>query len=86
MSVTIITVLDIQAETFLVPQFTHNKATAKRLFAQAVNEPGHDFNRHPESYSLYKIGEYNEETGLITPCDPEHLALAETVKAQSNEE
>lgn len=31
--------------------------------------PGDNYNEFPEDYSLWMVGEFNQSTGEITPCD-----------------
>lgn len=54
---------DAKTEAFLCPFFQPNDATAKRMFSDCVNDPAHQFSRHPEDYSLHFAGEFNDNTG-----------------------
>lgn len=50
------------------PFFVPTTAVAIRSFIQEVNRAGDDNQMHrtPEDYSLYHLGDYDEETGTIT--------------------
>ena len=41
-----------------------------------VNEPGHQFAKHPEDYSLYEIGLFDNSTALLEPFGPEMVITA----------
>lgn len=34
-----------------------------------------------EDFSLFKIGEYSKKTGVITPCNPEHIANLHDIRS-----
>ena len=65
---------DNKAEAYLPPFFLHNKNMAIRSFADCCQDEGHAFNRHPEDYSLWEIGEFDDQTGEIIYHTP-HKAL-----------
>ena len=62
----IYTVYDSKAETYTPPYFQHRDAMAIRIFADCCNDEGHTFGKHPEDYTLFHIGVYNDDTGTIT--------------------
>uniref|UniRef100_A0AAU8AXJ1 Nonstructural protein n=1 Tax=Dulem virus 121 TaxID=3145598 RepID=A0AAU8AXJ1_9VIRU len=56
-----------QRTSFMTPTFDYNDASAVRNFEHAVQQKESLFFSHPEDYSLYKIGDYDMDTGVITP-------------------
>ena len=62
----IFAVYDSKAETYTPPYFQHKEAMAIRSFADCCNDPGHTFGVHPEDYTLYNLGEYDDSLGTIT--------------------
>lgn len=70
------TVYDVKAELYLTPFFERNDATALRSFKQACTDPSHGFCRHAEDYTLFRIGEFNEETAKLTDTVLTPLARA----------
>ena len=48
-----------------------NDATAVRGFSFAVNNPEGLMNYSPADFELFKIGEFEVETGKIIPCVPQ---------------
>lgn len=58
---------------FGLPEISQNDATMKRTFAYRINNIGTEMAYAPNDYSLYKIGEYELDTGSLIPCMPEHI-------------
>ncbi len=56
-------IYDSVAAVFNKPFTEHNDESAKRSFTQAAAEQPHILD-----YSLYHIGEYDDHSGIITPC------------------
>lgn len=55
---------------FGTPFVDTNEYTAKRGFAMAVNNGGSSMMAFaPSDYDLYKVGTWNSENAVFTPCD-----------------
>lgn len=54
-----------ELEGFGSPIIASNKAKAMLIFNDEIQHPDSMLNKHPENYSLYALGQYNEETGEI---------------------
>lgn len=80
MKLEIFSVLDSKAELFIQPFFSPTIATGIRLFEGAVNNPQDaTFAQHADDYTLFNIGSFNQETGILTPPEnnfPINLGLA----------
>lgn len=63
---------------FMTPNFEVYDPAAVRGFAYAVNNPGL-MNFKPEDYSLWKIAEFDSETGVVTPVEPTLIVHATEV-------
>lgn len=63
MKTLVYTVYDQKVERYLQPFFMQTKGAALRAWMDAVRDPKTSFNKHPEDYTLFEIGEYDEETG-----------------------
>jgi hypothetical protein len=74
-TLTIYTVRDSKSDAYLQPFFLPNDAVAQRAITDCVNDPNHAFFNHPEDYTLFKLGEFNVQTGVITPLEPCNEAL-----------
>lgn len=64
-----------QRTTYMTPSVDYNDQSAVRNFEHAVLNKDSLFNSHAEDYSLYRIGEYDNQTGRITPEESPVLIL-----------
>lgn len=55
-------VRDTKAEAFLQPFFSNSVGNALRAFGDAAVDKNCPFNKHPEDYILYEVGEYDDST------------------------
>lgn len=73
------TVYDTAAHRFLSPFAAPTLEVAIRQFRSVVNQPGHQFNTFPEDYTLFHVGSFDPENGLLDPLDTPHsLGIAVT--------
>lgn len=56
---------------FMTPTVDQNDASAMRNFGHAVMQSQSLMNSHPKDYSLYKVGEFDSDTGEISGHIPE---------------
>ncbi len=61
----IFTFYDEKAEAYLPVFMMHAPAMARRTFSDMVNDLGHQFGKHPEDYTLYEIGEFDDAVGHL---------------------
>lgn len=66
MQIGIYAVYDTKARTYCRPFYSQNDDTAVRDFAMGANDPDCDLGRHPVDFSLFKLGTFQDVTGLIT--------------------
>jgi len=78
MRVEIFTVYDSAARRYLEPFFAETQEVAMRMFRQLVNKEGHQFAKFPEDYTLFHLGTFNQESGLIDSGTPHSLGVAIT--------
>lgn len=77
---------DVKAQTYIgdttaLLVFKHD-AVAMRTFTDLAMQKGSVFQSHPADYELHCIGEFDTETGSITPFVPMRVATAlEVVEA-----
>lgn len=87
----IFTVFDQAAEAYLTPFFLHSEGMAKRSFKDAIGDQSHQFGMNPEDYTLFHIGEYDDETAQIEHMYPRSLGngleyLTQKTQEVTNEE
>lgn len=82
----IYTTYDNAAKTFGQPWFAPNDVSATRAFKMEVNR-ANDHNviyKHPEDFSLHRVGDFNEQTAEIVPQEPELIAMGFKLKNEGN--
>lgn len=77
----IVSIHDSIAEVFARPIFCANEGVALRSLRDEVNNPQSDVAIHSKDYSLYRVGVFDDNTGIITPEPiPVLLCRAESLK------
>lgn len=73
----IFSIYDSKAEAYNTPLFLPAKGQAIRAFEDQVNQEGSEIGKHPEDYTLFCIGTYEDSTGLLEPYEtPQSLGVA----------
>ena len=75
----IFTVCDLKTGVYSHPFYEVSNGSAVRAFTDTVRTNDHPFNRHPEDYVLYFIGEYDDTIGRIYSTEPELIVTASNV-------
>ena len=60
------TVHDIKAEAYITPFFLPTDAVAERTFTDCANDRNHQFGKNPADYTLFKVGEFDTQTGVFS--------------------
>lgn len=68
-NIIIFSIYDSKAEAYLQPFFGKTNATAIRQFQDAVQKSDTQFNQHAGDYTLFAIGEFDENSGSIAPLN-----------------
>ena len=61
----IFVVFDSKAVAFLPPFFMPEAGQAVRVFSDMVNDDSHAFGKHPEDYTLFEIGTFDDREGKL---------------------
>ena len=69
MTIHVFAIYDSAAEAYLAPFTANTLGLAERMFSDMVNQDGHQFNRHPADYTLYRIGTFETNTGSISETE-----------------
>lgn len=77
----VVCVYDSGIESYAVPAFVMNVAGAIRSFGDECKRPGSDerpnqLNLHPDSFSLFLLGEFDDSTGEFSCGKPSQIATA----------
>lgn len=57
---------DVKAGAYLPPFFMHSDGVALRLFSDSCNDREHAFGKHPEDYTLFCLGYFEDDEGSVT--------------------
>lgn len=66
MKVLIFAIRDVKAAAYLRPFFSQNHQVAMRDCTSACRNPESPFVKFPTDFELYQLGEFDDESGLIT--------------------
>ncbi|AXH74178.1 MAG: nonstructural protein [Microviridae sp.] len=67
------TVYDEAAHAFLPPFFVPHIDIAKRAFKDCINSDTHQFGKHPDQYTLFHLGEFNDQDAQFQLTDKQSL-------------
>lgn len=70
------TIFDSATGAYSRPFFSTADGDATRNFSDIANDPEHPIGKHPEHYSLYRVGTFDDQTGQFSPEPNTHLANA----------
>lgn len=78
----VFSVFDAKAAFFGNPFYDQREGSAIRAFGDAVNKEdvNNGFYNHPEDYSLYMLGEFDNDTGAFDPIKPLCLVTASSMR------
>lgn len=66
-------IYDAVAEIYTMPILLNNDNEAKRVFTDACLNPDLPMGAHSADYSMWAIGFYDEQTGIIESTNPHTL-------------
>lgn len=73
---------DSKASFYDRPFFARTDGEAIRLFSDAINDEKTPISAHYADFTLFGLGEFDEQTGVITPVTPRSLGNGVDFKAQ----
>lgn len=84
METQVYTIRDAKTGIYSKPFHAVNEPDAIRSFAQVVKDPRSVIATSPEDYDLYKVGTFDDQTGIFTClATPEHRVKAVTLNTPS---
>lgn len=57
---------DSKLQVWMTPMFFQHSGQAERLWKDLCNEPNSTLSKYPQDFTLYQIGEYDDETAQLT--------------------
>lgn len=76
MKANIYAVHDIKVNAYTAPFTNPTHGSALRAFSDHVNDPNSGANKHPEDFSLWHLGSFDDDSGEITPAKPNRIGTA----------
>lgn len=70
----VFTIYDSKASAYLPPFIMHKNEMALRLFTDCCNDKEHQFGKNAQDYTLFNIGEFDDNRGDVTKGLPNPLA------------
>lgn len=59
----VFSIYDEKAEAFLPPFILPKTEMAQRVFGDCINSADHQFSKHPSDYTLFHMGNFDDEKG-----------------------
>lgn len=88
-------VKDVQLNLFNLPMFLSNETLAVRALYRTIDQPDSPITPFAENFFLFELGEWDDETGVVTMLPQPRLIISATTlldkinfekkKGQSNE-
>ncbi len=76
MKLNIYTIFDTAAGLYMRPWYASSDGAAVRAFGDLAKDPEHEIGQHPEDYSLFRIGVYDDNNAVMTVEDRDCIATA----------
>lgn len=77
MKIKIYSVMDSSTGVYALPYYSERDESAIRMFAMLVNDSRNVLiNQHPEDFVLYRIGEFDDDLGVVTGDVPVIISKA----------
>lgn len=82
-------IYDQKANAYLTPFFLPTAAMAVRVFSDCVNSDDHQFGKHPNDYTLWHLGTFDDVTCQFVALEPKialhsgHELVAQELEVQS---
>lgn len=75
-------VYDSAAAAYLPPFYVPRLEVAVRIFTESANDRTHQFYKYPGDYTLFCVGEFDDNSGLLHPLPkPEKITSALEVQS-----
>lgn len=81
MKLFVYSVFDSKGAIYNAPFFLVNDQTAIRAFSRLVADAATMISHAPEDFTLNRIGEFDDNTGVLSSCRPEPLANGASLRA-----
>lgn len=73
---------DAAINAYSQPFYSHTNGSALRAFSDHVNDANSGPNKHPQDYSLFHLGTFDDQTGALSPATPTRIGTATEYKTK----
>lgn len=74
---------DVAVHAFMRPWMAPTLEMGLRMFLDERTRPDSDVFRHPADYTMYVVGYFDPDSGVITPCvPPQRVACAAELEVE----
>lgn len=73
MKMIMLAVYDNKAKAYLRPIYVNTKGEGIRVFSDLCNDPTHGFGKHPEDYTLFLIGTWDDNSAKVEMTTPDPI-------------
>ena len=86
MKLKVFAIYDSKAQAYMHPFYSNSIGQAVRMFEDASNDPKSQMCKHPGDFTLFHIGEYDDESGSFENVQAKQdLGTALSHKARAEE-
>jgi len=68
----IFTIYDSKIESYMKPFYASTKGEAVRMFSDGLKEGDSLIAKHPEDFTLFHLGEYDDSSARFSPLETPH--------------
>ena len=73
MNTKIFSIYDEASQAYMMPFFSPQNASAIRAIVTQLKDPNSMLARNPEDFTLYCVGAYDDQQGVLTTLEPSQL-------------
>lgn len=86
MKLNIYAIFDSATNAYMQPFPMQSDGQALRAFTDLAVRADHDIGQHPEDYSLWRVGSFDDNEGLMEGCTLKCLGRAHEIAAASRDD
>jgi len=83
MKLIMFSIYDVASGAYSRPFYGQSESQAIRSFTDIATDATHEIGKHPEDYTLYRVGQWDDQKAALMPEDATSLATAQEVIAAS---
>ena len=72
-------IYDSKSQAWMTPMFFQATAQAMRSFGDAINDGKSEFAKHPEDYTLFEVGEFDPQNGIMDALNSGPVVITQAV-------